>query len=46
MEKYIAKSNDKKTHTETIEEHTDKLLKLFDDFKNKKSYWEKNKCQK
>lgn len=38
MIKYIAKSNKSKTHTETIEEHTNKLLKLFDDFKNKKSY--------
>lgn len=36
MIKYIAKSNKSKTHTETIEEHTNKLLKLFDDFK--KSY--------
>lgn len=34
MIEYIAKSNKNKTNTETIEEHTDKLLELFYDFKN------------
>ncbi|WP_432633153.1 CRISPR-associated helicase Cas3' [Brachyspira sp.] len=36
MIKYIAKSDKNKTHTATIEEHANKLLKLFDNFK--KSY--------
>ena len=43
MVKYIAKSNKSKTHTETIEEHTNKLLKLFDDFKKMKNYSNKFK---
>lgn len=38
MTKYIAKSNKNKTYAETIEEHTDKLLKLFNNFKNIKNY--------
>lgn len=38
MIKYIAKSNKNKTYTKTIEEHTDKLLGLFYDFKNIKNY--------
>ncbi|TKZ36104.1 CRISPR-associated helicase Cas3' [Brachyspira catarrhinii] len=43
MIKYIAKSNKSKTHTETIEEHTNKLLKLFDDFKKIEKYSNKFK---
>ncbi len=35
MKKYIAKSDKKKINTASIEEHTNKLLELFDYFKNK-----------
>ena len=38
MKKYIAKSDKKKINTASIEEHTNKLLELFDYFKNKKNY--------
>lgn len=38
MVKYIAKSDKKKINTASIEEHTNKLLELFDYFKNKKNY--------
>lgn len=38
MKKYIAKSDKKNINTASIEEHTNKLLELFDYFKNKKNY--------